>query len=430
MAIPSRPPEPTSALTRSWSAAVVLLLLAVLFGRPGVALLAVPLAVHAAWAWWRRPRLAPALRTRPRTSAIPEGDGVDLTVAVDEPEPATWLSVQWPGIVGAAWDPKHGAAVDLADQGVSVGLEPERWGRYVTGAPGIQYMDESGSWRSTIEGESCTVTVRPAAATLSGGSGVARPIGLTGAHTSSVRGDGTQIADIREYRAGDRLRRINWRVTSRTQKLHVTQTFTERDTDVLIVADTLRDLPDPSGTSSSLDATVRAIAAISQHYVGFGDRVAVHDLGHRIGLVRPGTGPRQVRIILEMLSRSLRDVPDHLSMRRVPSLRPGTLVFVCSPLLDQKVTDELNRLRQYGGEVIVVDTMPETLGTFGAIRHDTSRSFLAEAWLVRRMQREVTVRRIEELGVPVTPWQGTASLASVLLAMQAARTAPRRAVGR
>lgn len=99
-----------------------------------------------------------------------------------------------------------------------------------------------------------------------------------------------------------------------------------------------------------------------------------------------------------------------------------------SPLLDVDVADELVRLRQLGGEVIAVDTMPGRLGD-PSRWGPAARDHTEEAWVIRRLQRDTVVDRIEGLGIPVTPWQGPASLASVLLAMRAAR-APRRAAGR
>ena len=55
-----------------------------------------------------------------------------------------------------------------------------------------------------------------------------------------------------------------------------------------------------------------------------------------------------------------------------------------------------------------------------------SERFWPEAWALRRMQRETTVRELREAGVPVTAWEGASSLAPVLLSLSAARSAPRR----
>lgn len=420
----------TPALLRSIVATVALGLLAVALQRPDLVLLMVPFAVHVAWGLINRPASGVSVEASPRAVVIPEGDSVALTVRASHPWRAALVCVQWPMRAGVIFDPDTATVLD-DDSGTEVVLEPERWGRYVVDPATVGVRDLSGSWVWGGETPKAAVTVRPASATLEGGSGVARPIGIVGAHRSRHRGDGSDLADVREFRPGDRLRRINWRVTSRLGTLHVNSTLTERDTEVLIVADTLLDItPADPEAATSLDATVRAVAAISRHYVGFGDRVAVHDLGRRIGPVPAGSGPRQARVVLNRLSRANRDVTDWHSLRRVPRVSSGTLVFFCSPLLEREAADELVRLRRLGAEVVGVDTMPLGVGQFDDIRTFPRDSYLGEAWMVRRMERDEVLGRLRALGIPVTPWRGTGSLASVLLEMEAARSAPRRVMGR
>lgn len=178
-----------------------------------------------------------------------------------------------------------------------------------------------------------------------------------------------------------------------------------------------------SSDRSSLDATVHACAAIVQHYVAFGDRVAVHDLGSRIGDLPPGTGSRQARLLLDRLARARRDVNIETTLHPVPRLASGTLVFACSPLLDDAVVAELVRLRQLGAELVVIDTMPPDLGHAPVPGRDPEH--LTEGWMLRRMERDETVARLRSAGIPVAPWQGSASLAGVLMAMENSRSAPR-----
>ena len=227
---------------------------------------------------------------------------------------------------------------------------------------------------------------------------------------------------------GDRLRRVNWPVTSRTGRLHVTETFLERDTDVLVVTDTVVLVPGaplPSGDSeaSSLDSAVRATAAVAMHYATFGDRVAVHDLGRAIGPVPAGSGPRQTRVILDHLARVDRTRHRDRTVRQVASLAAGTLVFFCSPLLESGVVDELVRLRRLGGEVVGIDTLPPGLGHEPLPGRDADR--LAEGWTMRRIDHDTTIDRLRAAGIPVTPWRGPGSLGPILLAMEQARSAPR-----
>src|SRR5690606_17972165 len=121
---------------------------------------------------------------------------------------------------------------------------------------------------------------------------------------------------------------------------------------------------------------------------------------------------------------------DWTRVQQVPSIASGTLVFLCSPLLEREVQDELVRLRRLGAEVIGVDTLPEGVGEFADIRTFDKGSHLGEAWLLRRMQRDDALTRLRALGIPVTRWRGTSSLANVLLAMEAARSAPRGGLAR
>lgn len=419
----------THALLRSAVLTVGLAVLAVVARRPDLVWLMAPFVAHLAWGLWNHPRWAgrvePSVSVKNRSVVIPEGDSVPVDISATHPWRRALVAAQLPVRPGLSFDPDTGAMLSIDD--VTITVEPDRWGRYRLDGATVSVRDLSGSWQADTTTDPLSVTVRPASSTLDGGSGVAHPIGIVGAHRSRHRGDGSDLADVREFRPGDRLRRINWRVTSRLGQVHVNSTLTERDTDVLIVADTLLDVTTADG-DTNLDATVRAVAAISRHYVAFGDRVAVHDLGYRIGHVRAGSGPRQARIVLNVLSRANRDVRDRYLMRRVPKVSSGMLVFFCSPLLERETQDELVRLRRLGAEVVGVDTFPEGMGQLADAASFGRDSYLGEAWTIRRIERDDALARLRALGIPVTPWRGTGSLGSVLLSMEAARSAPRRVV--
>ncbi len=460
----------TAALIRSVFLALGFVVIAIFSGRVDLALLSIPFLVHVAWAFLRAPAARESQRpvTRPQSVRVREGNSVPLTVSVptsidamdedgeapgdhaDVPFSGWTSSVAFPRTVEMHTRPSYGALTDLvatpstasgdgvaADErpsrasgtqdGVTIIVEPTRWGRYSIEPATVALSDPSGSWRATAPSTLVSLTVQPAATILQASSGVAHPIGVTGLHTSVARGEGSALADVREFRPGDRLTRINWRVTSRTGSLHVNSTLTDRDTDILIVVDTTLDVP-PETTgddrATSLDLTVRAVAAIAQQYTGFGDRIGLHDLDNRIGNLPAGTGPRQMRLVLDLLSRADRGPRRPTRIRPVTRVRPGTLVFFCSPLLGEQAVGELIRLHRLGAEVIAVDTLPESVGSLVSSASDDA-SPLPEAWAMRRLQREFALRRLESIGIPVTPWRGPASLAAVLLALEHARSAPR-----
>ena len=417
---------PTSALVRAILVGLVGGLTGVLVHRLDVLVVVTPLLVYVALAAASRHRLEGASASlAPASAQMREGDEANLRIVVP---PGLVAGVVTDPPEHSRLDPAHGALVGATPEELRLGFQPLLWGRYEVGPARFALGDPLGAWRLLGDTGVCRVRVRPYASRLEGASGIARPIGTAGMHRSGRRGEGTELAGVREFVPGDRLRRVNWKVSSRTGRLHVTETFSERDTDVLVVADTLMAVDGADDEPSSLDATVRAIAAIGQHYVSFGDRIALHDLGVRIGGLRTGTGPRQVRVLLDRLAQTHRNLPDEWLVRRVPRLTPGTLVFGCSPLLDEAAVAELVRLRRLGGELVVVDTLPTGLGRQPVPGRDTD--WLAEGWMLRRLERDRVVDRLRALGVPVTPWRGPASLASVLLAMEAAREAPRLRGGR
>lgn len=418
---------PTAAWARGTIAAITLATLGVLAGRVELVVMSVPFLLWSAWAILQAPVEKVELTTTPsgRVTAV-EGTPVALGVSTDVGAPMI-VSVAWPDLPGATFDPAYAATTARLEAGEDavVVANPRRWGLVGLGPARVAVTDPSGAWRANGQSGGVRATFRPESATLHGPTGVARPIGISGVHASARRGDGTNLSDIRPFQVGDRLRRINWRVTSRTGQLHTTTTLTDRDTDVLVVADSMHDTngPDLDGPTM-FDTTARAVVAISRYYTELGDRVALSDVGQRIRTVRAGTGLRQARIITDVLSQASRGTAPTEFRRRIHRLSPGTLVFVCSPLLDERVVNEVVRLRRMGGEVVVVDTLPEEMGE-RALDFPHQVSVSAETWTLRWLEREAHVVSLRNSGIPVTSWRGATSLGAVLLAMEAARQAPR-----
>ena len=429
--------RPTSALARGAIGGSIVLVIAVLMGRPDIVLLGAPLLLWAAAALARRARRGeaesvpgPVLRASARS--IPEGGRATVAVTT---APGLLTSVTLPQSSLLELTPGYGALIDDGEARFEV--LAKRWGTVPIGPAHVLVTDAFGAFRAQRMLAAFQLRVVPASNVLEAPSDVPTPTGASGAHLSRRRGEGTALADVRPFRPGDRLHRINWRVTGRTRTLHTNATFTEQDTDVLVVTDTLADVhPSPTDPDAptSLDMTVRATAAIARHYLAAGDRVGVHDLGPLIGPVRPGTGPRQVRVLEDVLARAERDPSRARPVQRMPQIRAGTLTAVCSPLLSPRTLEQIGALVVLGADVVVVDTLPPSLGcgaSLAAAEDNVGRGrrggrAWAEAWVLRRAQREQTIRELRASGVPVSPWEGPGSLAPVLNALARARTAPRR----
>ena len=428
--------RPTPALFRAVAIAGAALTLAVLRGSPALIAAGLPLL---AWC---------AVSLARRTARAEENDvgGAHMRVTrptVEEGGTSAAVVTTAPGVLTSVTLPRA-PHVDLAppcgslagDGSARIRITAHRWGLVPVGPAHVLVSDSFGAVRAQQTLPTLGVKVVPSASILDAPVTVPSPIGVSGAHLSARHGDGTALSEVREFRPGDRLHRINWRVTSRTGKLHTNATFTEQDTDVLIVTDTISDIQPAPWTAAteptSLDLTSSATTAVARHYLTAGDRVSLFDIGHLIGPVRAGTGPRQLRVLTDALSRAGRRDSTLRATRRLQRVRPGTLTVVCSPLLEKAAITQIGELVSRGAEVIVVDTLPASIGDVSVLTGRAPRAaglspdrFWPEAWALRRLLRERTVRDLEEAGVPVTPWEGPSSLAPVLLSLTRARTAPR-----
>ena len=96
---------------------------------------------------------------------------------------------------------------------------------------------------------------------------------LSGRFASRMRGRGLNFEEIRDYRSGDDVRSIDWKVTARLRKPHIRVFNEERDRQTVLVVD--QRLPMFFGSQRSMKSVTAAeAAAISAWRVlGAGDRI-------------------------------------------------------------------------------------------------------------------------------------------------------------
>jgi uncharacterized protein (DUF58 family) len=258
---------------------------------------------------------------------------------------------------------------------------------------------------------------------------VPRPAGLVGLHRSRRPGEGTELAGVRPFRTGDRLRRINWAVSARTNELHVTSTWSDRDTEVVILLDTGGEVgisEGIDGRSSSLDTAVRAAASIAEHYLRHGDRVRLIDTGMVVRGVRAGSGRAHLRRILDVLVHADRKgrQQDEAQLARRHRIRSDSLVLVLSPLLRQSMLGYIVTLVHSGCTVIAVDTLPPDVADLIDLEQHDAKSWPL-AWRLRLLERRAELDRLGDLGVPTVRWRGAGTLDEVLRDAARVAAAPR-----
>lgn len=225
------------------------------------------------------------------------------------------------------------------------------------------------------------------------------------------------------------MRRINWKVSARTRELHVTSTWSDRDTEVVILLDSGTEVgvsEGIDGRSSSLDTAVRAAASIAEHYLRHGDRVRLIDTGTTVGGVRAGSGRAHLRRILDVLVHADRGgrQQDENQLARRHRIRSDSLVIVLSPLLRQAMLGYIVTLVHSGCTVIAVDTLPPDAGeVIDVAEHDAKAWPLA--WRLRLLERRAELDRLGDLGVPTVGWRGAGTLDEVLRDAARVASAPR-----
>ncbi|TWD82051.1 uncharacterized protein (DUF58 family) [Kribbella amoyensis] len=427
--------RPTHAQLRAVVVAAGLLVIAVLARRPDAAVLGLPLALLAGWGRFFRPREQPEVRTELDADVLFEGQATTYRVKVTgTPDPDIDLVVA--ALPRARWfryDPPQAAIAVPAttdELALEVGVRSERWGLRPLERPQVIATSVLGAYRVPIPSAAAlSVTTLPLREGFEAVDAVPRPAGLVGLHRSRRPGEGTEIAGVRPFRTGDRLRRINWSVSARTRELHVTSTWSDRDTEVVILLDTGQEVgisEGIDGRSSSLDTAVRAAASIAEHYLRHGDRVRLVDTGTAVRGVRTGSGRSHLRRILDVLVHADRKgrQQDELQLARRHRIRPDSLVLALSPLLRQSMLGYIVTLVHSGCTVIAVDTLPEDVADVIDLNEHDAKAWPL-AWRLRLLERRRELDRLGDLGVPTVRWRGAGTLDEVLRDAARVSAAPR-----
>jgi uncharacterized protein (DUF58 family) len=423
---------PTRALGRAVLLSGLLLIGAVALGRVDLVVLAVPFALGTAVSLRRRPERAPRVRLATGQTFVAEGGDVAATVAVGNRDVVAydmvvvrslvspWLRLRLGDRPHVSSAPRRGSAT------VKLSGTAMRWGRHPIGPAAAQAVACDGLLvgRPVVTGAR-GVRVYPVTEPFDADEAMPRAAGLVGGHRSRRPGEGGELAGVRMFAPGDRLRRVDWRVSLRTRQLHVAATLSDRDAEVVLLLDVLGEAGRSGGihgSASVLDTTVRAAAAIAEHYLHRGDRVSMLEYGPNARRLRPASGRRQYLTVLEWLLDvralpSLYEPYEHVFGRHL--LSANALVVVLTPLVDPRSAEMLAKLARSGRFLVAVDTLPDgaepaSSGPWSSVAH--------RLW---RLERDNTIGQLREHGVPVVAWAGAGSLDLVLRDVARMASAPK-----
>lgn len=246
--------------------------------------------------------------------------------------------------------------------------------------------------------------IRPRATKLSAGSIPARRAGT-----------GSDYWGIREYRLGDSMRRLNWRLAARHPGKLFTNEFEQAEiADFGLILDARRLSNERDMDEALFEASLAAAASMAEIFLRRGNRVSLLVFGHTMNTVFPGFGKHQLDRVHQTLAQAQlgRYIPFEYSAFFPVGLFPthGQLVIYGS--LDGRDLDAYARLRAHDYDVLLIS--PDPVDYAAKIR--STRRVNSLAYRAARIERVVELKRLLGMGVKVVDWQVNKPIDSVLRA--------------
>jgi uncharacterized protein (DUF58 family) len=341
---------------------------------------------------------------------IYEGGRVRVTVTVAVPGPFVELFEPLPPTARVAGgDHRVVLALDRAGRAMwTYELEAPRRGPLALGVVHARTWDRAGlRAHETVRHDPKLVRVYPRPIPVRWLPRPRRTQTSIGNYVARSVGDGLEPGEIRPFVSGDRVRHVHWRASLRWQRLYVTQYQQERNADVVLMLDSLAEFGD--GAETTLDVSVRAVAALAAAYLERKDRVGFIEYGGFFRSVRPGSGRRHYERVLDSVFRAevafsyvTRDIA--LVPRRV--LPAQALVIAVSPLLDARFEKAVVNLAARGYDVVILSPSPVSLARRAAPDSPTV-DLACRLWTIERREHADGLRR---LGLAVVDWDPTQAL--------------------
>lgn len=124
-----------------------------------------------------------------------------------------------------------------------------------------------------------------------------------GVHRSPFLGDGTELAEIREYLPGDDVRTIDWNATARTGHPHVRTYESERDTSAFFLVDRSASMGFGTASQTKEQLLRQVVAGVSAMMLRRGDRIGGMLFGDgRLAELNFTSGRRGALRLLELLA--------------------------------------------------------------------------------------------------------------------------------
>jgi uncharacterized protein (DUF58 family) len=349
---------------------------------------------------WQRPVPTIRVHGEPDSQRCFEGEQARLTVWATGAAESSAVELTVPAVAGMQLEVLDSDSRHAKTRAKTVAATTQRWGRYPILAV-VEVSARGGLLTGTATVDVAEVIVFPLTPPQSTPIPQTELLDRLGAHLTRHIGPGVEYADIRPYVPGDQLRAVNWPVSARRRRLHVTQRLTDRAADVVVLIDTYRQPVGPA--TEATERVVRGAAQVVQTALRHGDRAGIVALGgNRPRWLGADIGQRQFYRVLDTVLAAgdgFENTTGTLAPRA--SVPAGAIVIAFSTLLDTEFALALIDLRKRGHVVIAVDILD------GSPFEDQQDPLVDRMWA---LQRSAMYRDMATVGVDILSWGGDQSL--------------------
>ena len=231
-----------------------------------------------------------------------------------------------------------------------------------------------------------------------------RMLQTTGPYLSGAGGAGTDFFGVREFRPGDPMSQVHWRLAARHPGSFFTREMEREeiaDIGLILDARTVNEISD--GREPLFEHAIRATASLARLFLRQGNRVGMLIFGSGITCVYPGSGKGQLRKILRNLSSAAIGSNPSLNLFNYLPVRmfPGQSTIVVISPVGLRDLGAFKRLRANGYQVLLVSPDPVS---YGLERDRSDREYILAARLAR-LERQVQLSSLRQLGIQVVDWQ-------------------------
>lgn len=131
-----------------------------------------------------------------------------------------------------------------------------------------------------------------------------RPVAASsaaGRHPSRLPGSGLEFAQYRGYQPGDDIRRVDWKLLARSDRLYVREADAETALPVVLALDASGSMDHTEGGVRKFDVARAMVAALAANAIRHGDLPALVALGPNARSIAPSRDHRQLERIVDAL---------------------------------------------------------------------------------------------------------------------------------